>query len=354
MRTETAENRTGILTRSEERLPERLKTIPCDATKMLRDENERLTEDNKDLRRHLTDLAAEVDRLARDAAARAERPQSDRTPDFGPELASANEEFTKIEIRLTKLRRKLAQNEAVLDSAQALRSVQSGRSDRSPAVIRKNISLLIEVISGLVDQQMTTCQDLSIESKEAKRELLAVKSEVQTLHLELESLKSECAALDSELEQTNNDLSLIEDRCGELERENKALIAYSEENPVAKELSKKIDQLEGLVERLREDGESAELRCMKLKRFLPDERVHFYVESFARCQTEIRSMEKSQLKLELKLAKMDGGRQSSGDTGSYKVSSLGAVRAEGKRGNRGGTCEYRPCTAYFGVEKDRQ
>lgn len=303
LRTEATENQTGIMSKSEERIGSRAKTAPCDPVKALREENERLAGENKDLKMHLGDLEAAVDRMAREAGQASG--QTAKQQSAGSEMAGVNEEFAKIEIKLTKLKRKLIQDQGGPESGSLLGGVSITKPDRSPAVVRKNISLLIEVVSGLVDQQATRCQDLSIDAKEARKELLSLKSETHALNSELESVRADFAALETELEHAHHDVSLLEERCEELNRENKALAQQNDENPLATELGRKVDQLESVIERLREENETAETRCGKLKRFLADERVHFYVENYARCQAEIRGMEKRQLRLELRLAKSE-------------------------------------------------
>ena len=219
------------------------------------------------------------------------------------ENASIIEDLIRIEMKLTKVKSKF-QTEHNLTSDDRRKNISSGlRKDRSSNLIRKSVILMTEEISNLLDEQIGKNYSLANDSKDLKKELEKTQLELQMSLGEIDSLRSEINQFEAELADAQNEVEASNERLEELRMANQDLLRENQENPLAAEFARKVESLEEHIDKIREEQQISEIKNHKLRKFIHDEKLLFYIENFAKIKSELQLYEKKQLRLEMHLSK---------------------------------------------------
>ena len=252
---------------------------------------------NKDLKNQLGEIEDQLCKLTNDPFSKEQIIGNQKN--LSAELVCANEEFVKIELKLLKTKSKLFVENQPSRSEFSKQSLNFLKKERSANLTRKNISVLIEEINHWTNEAISRSFDSLNDLKLIKEELSQTRIEAENTNNELEFLKGDYLVLEHEFTQTNSENDNLQAKIEELKAENEDLMNECQSNPLANELAKKTGKLEQQIGEMKQENQVLEFKCVKFRRFLSDDRLHFYIESLAKTQQEIQVLEKRQLHLEV-------------------------------------------------------
>lgn len=275
---------------------------------LLVSENERKNQEinsknaiNWELRDHLQSLERDLNQILSEKTFTSE--SFAKSNSLVQEIHLLNEDFAKIELKLLKTKGKFADEHSntIIDKWRQMKS--GSQKDRSSVVIRRNIFSLIEELNNLAEKSLSSNSDQQNENSRLNSEIENLKLENHSSVAQLNAAKHDCFALENNLSEKKNELAILEEKLEDLQSENADLRFENQENVVARELAKRLEQFEEYIEELKNEKEISEIKVCRLRRLIQDEKFLYYVENFAKTQSEIHLLEKRQLKLEFSLSK---------------------------------------------------
>ena len=249
---------------------------------------------NRDLQEHLGELEAQL------SQAMVHDGQSKALEAFNKSLVAEShktlEDLIKLGNKLTKAKNRLCPSDSSHENFNA--SIA-----KTPKVIRRNLIVLAEeLVSGIerlwnerkdIENELTIERDSADKIKEENIRLVsenAILFEEKRYALdELETERDEHTTCAQRLEETEGELYHLKEQKIEFVRQ--------------RDLEERLLNLEELLDKNIHEKALLEFKLGKLKKYVGDERLLFYIDSWATTQSEITALEKKLLNCEIDFSK---------------------------------------------------
>ena len=214
------------------------------------------------------------------------------------------EDFIRIELKLTKLKSKVANDNSLLINTNHNDSL----TKRSANWLRKSAFLSLDELTGFVERVLCEKKDSERDRVEDKETIQVQHDHINELSLENDSLRNDLLDAQEQLAQFSNELDELLARNRDLEAKNNQLAAQRHEQLLAQDLADKISFLEDSLRKKTSACKIQEFKLSRLKHHIDDEQLFFYIENWAAAQSEADSLEERQINLELALSKNPDNR----------------------------------------------
>lgn len=249
---------------------------------------------NRELQEHLSELEAQLSQvMVHDGQTKA---IEDHNKSLISESNKTLEDLIKLGNKLTKGKNKLNPSESSHDNFNA--SIA-----KTPKVIRRNLIVLAEEL-------VTGIERLWNERKDIENELIIERDTADKIKEENIRLISENAVLLEEKRYALDELETERDEhttCAHRLEEAESELFHLKEQKIEfvrqRDLEERLLNLEELLDKNILEKALLEFKLGKLKKYIGDERLLFYIDGWATTQSEISTLEKKLLNCEIEMSK---------------------------------------------------
>ncbi len=205
---------------------------------------------------------------------------------------------------MIKLSNKLGKAKARLHPSMVSSEGQALGVGKTPAILRRNLLVLAEELSSGIERLWAERKDIENELLIERDSFQKTKNENATLFSENSQLLEENKSIMEDLQETREENDRYHERVNELEAEIFHLTEQKMEFVKHSDLGERIANLEEILEKNILEKALIDFKLGKLSKYVSDDRLLFYIDSWASLQTDLSSLEKQLLAYEIELSKL--------------------------------------------------